>query len=175
VRLPWQLLVDVALVGQAEPVRLQVFVALCVAALVAMWLDHLAEQGAGPAVALAAAGTAAAVATWIPADTQDVVPATSRRSSGRGHELAPTTSWRPSRGSAAPGSAAPSRCSGRPPAAWPTGPTAATSSASDPRTPCCWKPRRNAYDTVANASAAGQPGPPRRPRRMALHDLRAEG
>ena len=39
--LPWRAVMAVPLVGEAEPVRMQVYVALCVAVIVAVWLDRL--------------------------------------------------------------------------------------------------------------------------------------
>ena len=61
---PWVAVADVPLVHEAEPMRLQQFVALCVAILLAYWVDHVAR--ARPKWAVAAA--VLAVATWIPAD-----------------------------------------------------------------------------------------------------------
>ena len=74
VPLPWDLVGRIPLIAQAEAVRLQVFVALCVAVVVAVWLDHLAARPPGPRRTAAAALTAAALAPWLPADTQVATP-----------------------------------------------------------------------------------------------------
>jgi len=73
--LPWRLVQAVPLLEQAEAVRLQVFVALCVALLVALLLNHAAvaprrwQRWAGAPAALLAA------ATWLPSDVQQAAPA----------------------------------------------------------------------------------------------------
>jgi len=41
--LPWQLLGNVPLLSLAEPVRLQIFVDLCIAMMVALWIDRVWE------------------------------------------------------------------------------------------------------------------------------------
>ena len=76
VPLPWQILGQVPLVSQAEAVRLQIFVALCVAVVVALYLDHLAEQGSNGWRWAATGATLIAAATWLPSGAQQVVPAT---------------------------------------------------------------------------------------------------
>lgn len=77
VPLPWRLVEHVPLVSQAEAVRLQVFIAACVAGVVALWLDHvLSWRSTVPRAAGIAAALLAAL-TWIPADVQRSVPATS--------------------------------------------------------------------------------------------------
>jgi hypothetical protein len=75
VALPWHPLESVPLVGEIETMRFQVVVALCVAAVVALWCDHLAgtARGARRTVALALTGVAAL--TWLPADRQVATPA----------------------------------------------------------------------------------------------------
>jgi hypothetical protein len=178
VRLPWQWLLGVPLLDQVEPVRFQVFVALCVAALVAMWLDHLAEHLAelGPAVALAAAGTIAAVATWVPADAQDLVPAdvpeffrtaapglapydvvaTFPRTSGTWRGGAEPLLWQATSGMAYRS-------------------TGGYFIASDPTHPLLLETPQNRYDTTAAAVASGAPALPPTAAADALHDLRAVG
>ncbi|WP_433555707.1 hypothetical protein ACQPWY_25145 [Pseudonocardia xinjiangensis] len=73
--LPWHLVERVPLLSEIEPVRFQVFVALCVALLVAVWLDHLAERPPGPRRTAAVAATLLAAVTWLPSDSQVAVPA----------------------------------------------------------------------------------------------------
>ncbi|OLT21946.1 hypothetical protein BJF78_33580 [Pseudonocardia sp. CNS-139] len=72
VPMPWALVDHVPLVAQAEPVRLQVFVALCVAVVLALWLDRLLAHGRTAAVG----ATLVALATWVPADGQVATPVT---------------------------------------------------------------------------------------------------
>jgi hypothetical protein len=74
--LPWRLLTEVPLLSQAEPVRLQVFVTLCVAVIVAMWLERLPALPTATARGAAAGLTAAALVSWLPADAQFTQPAT---------------------------------------------------------------------------------------------------
>jgi hypothetical protein len=76
VPLPWQILGQVPLVSEAEAVRLQIFIALCVAVIVALWLDHLAEQGPNWWRWTATGATLVAAGTWLPSDAQQAVPAT---------------------------------------------------------------------------------------------------
>ena len=47
VALPWHPIEGVPLVGEIETMRFQVVVALCVAVVVALWLDGLAERPPG--------------------------------------------------------------------------------------------------------------------------------
>lgn len=70
VPLPWRLLEPVPLVGQAEAMRLQVFVALCVAVMVALLWQRwrVGKARVGGVAALVAA------ATWLPADAHVVHP-----------------------------------------------------------------------------------------------------
>lgn len=75
--LPWQLLLDVPLLSVAEPVRLQVFVALCVALVVALWIDRLGHvRHRGRRVA-GAALTVVAVGSWLPVEPARAAGATS--------------------------------------------------------------------------------------------------
>jgi hypothetical protein len=75
VAMPWHPIEGVPLVGEIETMRFQVVVALCVAVVVALWLDGLAERppGTGPTLALVATGVA--MLTWLPADEQVPTPA----------------------------------------------------------------------------------------------------
>jgi hypothetical protein len=75
VAMPWRLLADLPLIGDVETMRFQLVVALCVAVVVALWLDHLADRPPGVRRALALAATGLAVLTWLPADEQVVTPA----------------------------------------------------------------------------------------------------
>lgn len=73
--LPWRLLLDVPLVGQAEAGRLAPFVALGVVTVWALALEHLTQDRTGGRWRRAGRGVAvvlvlAAAATWIPADDQ---------------------------------------------------------------------------------------------------------
>ncbi|GAA1199199.1 hypothetical protein [Pseudonocardia alaniniphila] len=74
--LPWHLVERVPLLAEIEPVRFQVFVALCAAVIVAAWLDHLADRPPGPGRTAAVAATLLAAATWLPSNSQASVPAT---------------------------------------------------------------------------------------------------
>jgi hypothetical protein len=65
----------VPLVGEVETMRFQVVVALCVAVVVAFWLDHLAAAPPGTRRTAALAATAIAVLTWLPANLQVATPA----------------------------------------------------------------------------------------------------
>ena len=75
VALPWRLIEGLPLVGEIETMRFQVVVALCVAIVVALWLDALAELRAGGLRALALAATGVAMLTWLPANEQVATPA----------------------------------------------------------------------------------------------------
>jgi hypothetical protein len=75
VSLPWRPIESVPLVGEIEAMRLQLIVALCVAAVVALWLDHLADLPHSLRRAIALAVTGAAMLTWLPADEQTATPA----------------------------------------------------------------------------------------------------
>jgi hypothetical protein len=74
VPLPWRVLVDLPLVGQAEAGRLAPFVALGVVAVWALALEHLTRpvdgrwRRAGRAVVVV--GVLAAAVTWVPVDDQ---------------------------------------------------------------------------------------------------------
>ena len=79
IALPWRPLEDVPLVGEVETMRFQVVVALCVAIVVALGLDHLAAAPAGLSRtgALAAIGVArAADADLLAAADADIVVTT---------------------------------------------------------------------------------------------------
>lgn len=76
VPLPWTAVTAVPLLSEIEPVRIQVVVALCVAVVVALWVDRLpdvAPRGAVRAAALVLTGFA--LVSWLPADAQQVQPA----------------------------------------------------------------------------------------------------
>lgn len=76
VPLPWHLVTVVPLLSEIEPVRIQVVVALCVAVVVALWLDRLPEvapRGGTRVAALVLTGFA--LVSWLPGDTQEVQPA----------------------------------------------------------------------------------------------------
>ena len=77
VPLPWRAVTVVPLLSEIEPVRIQVVVTLCVAVVVALWVDRLPEVAArgwvrGAALVL----TGFALVSWLPADAQEVRPAT---------------------------------------------------------------------------------------------------
>jgi hypothetical protein len=72
VALPWHPMEGVPLVGEIETMRFQVMVALCVAVVVGLWCDHVADM---PRRTLALVGTAIAALTWLPADEQVATPA----------------------------------------------------------------------------------------------------
>jgi len=74
VALPWRPLESVPLVGEIETMRFQVVVALCVATIVALWLDRLADRPSGRPRTLALAATGVAMLTWLPADEQRPTP-----------------------------------------------------------------------------------------------------
>ncbi|MGY1665513.1 hypothetical protein [Geodermatophilus sp. SYSU D00696] len=65
--LPWQLLDDLPLISQADPVRLQVFVAACVAIVVGLWIDRVASMRPGAGRITGAALAIGAVVSWLPA------------------------------------------------------------------------------------------------------------
>ncbi|HEY2205569.1 MAG TPA: hypothetical protein VGH99_13940 [Pseudonocardia sp.] len=71
---PWLVVSWLPLVHQAEPMRMQAFVALCVALLLAYWLDRLG--GFRPAWVRAGCGvlTALALLSWLPSDALRTVP-----------------------------------------------------------------------------------------------------
>ncbi len=75
VPLPWRAVMHVPLLSEAEPVRLQAFVTLCVVVVVALWLDRLpdlasvAARGAGGVLAVLA------LLSWLPANSQGTQPA----------------------------------------------------------------------------------------------------
>lgn len=72
VALPWHLVEVVPLVGEIETMRFQVVVALCVAVVVGLWCDHVADL---PRRTLALVVTGVAALTWLPADEQVATPA----------------------------------------------------------------------------------------------------
>jgi hypothetical protein len=74
VALPWQPMENVALVGEVETMRFQVVVALCVAVVVALWLDQLADRPPSRSRTIALAATGVAMLTWLPADRQVATP-----------------------------------------------------------------------------------------------------
>ncbi|MBC3194366.1 hypothetical protein H7X46_25280 [Pseudonocardia sp. C8] len=74
VPLPWLGVAQVPLLSDIEPVRIQVVTALCVAAVVAMWIDRMPLTPPTTAVA-ALALTGFALVSWLPADAQEVRPA----------------------------------------------------------------------------------------------------
>ena len=73
--LPWRPVENVPLVGEIETMRFQVVVALCVAIVVALWLDHLAAAPPGTWRTTALVVTGLAALTWLPADGQEATPA----------------------------------------------------------------------------------------------------
>ena len=75
VALPWRLVEGLPLVGEIETMRFQVVVALCVAIVVALWLDALADLRAGGLRTLALVATGVAMLTWLPANEQVATPA----------------------------------------------------------------------------------------------------
>lgn len=74
ITLPWAMLAEVPLLSQIEPVRIQVVTALCVAAVVGIWIDRMPLAPAPTGVA-ALLLTGFAVLSWMPADAQEVRPA----------------------------------------------------------------------------------------------------
>lgn len=66
--MPWAVFTEVHLLGEAEPVRLQVVTALCVAFVLAVWIDRIPAIRWLPGVGLATLATAFAVLTWLPSD-----------------------------------------------------------------------------------------------------------
>ena len=78
-RMPWRPMESVPLVGEIETMRFQVVVALCVAVVVALWLDQLADRPPGRSRTLALVATGVAMLTWLPANEQ---VADSRRGAG---------------------------------------------------------------------------------------------
>jgi hypothetical protein len=75
VELPWRPMESVPLVGEIETMRFQVVVALCVAIIVALWLDRLADRPPGGSRTLALALTGVAMLSWLPANQQVATPA----------------------------------------------------------------------------------------------------
>ena len=76
ITLPWTVMRHVPLLSEIEPVRIQVVVGMCVAVVVAMWIDAVpAVAHAGVARAGAVALSGFALLSWIPADAQEVQPA----------------------------------------------------------------------------------------------------
>ena len=76
ITLGWTVMRYVPLLSEIEPVRIQVVVALCVAVVVAMWVDALPTVAPSGASRLGAVAlTAFALLSWVPADAQEVQPA----------------------------------------------------------------------------------------------------
>jgi hypothetical protein len=74
VTLPWKAFTGLRLLGELEPVRLQVFTTLALATVVALFLDRVPAFPPLPRV-LALVVAAAAVVSWYPADAQRTQPA----------------------------------------------------------------------------------------------------
>ena len=74
VALPWRPIESIPLVGEIETMRFQVVVALCVAVVVALWLDQLADRPPSRLRTLALAATGVAMLTWLPANQQVATP-----------------------------------------------------------------------------------------------------
>lgn len=72
--MPWLVFAEVPLLSEVEPVRIQVVTAMCVAVVVALWVDRMPIDTPATAVG-AVALTALAVVSWLPADAQEVRPA----------------------------------------------------------------------------------------------------
>jgi hypothetical protein len=75
IALPWQPVEHVPLVGEIETMRFQVVVAMCVAVVVGLWLDHVADAPVSTRRTVALAVTGVAMLTWLPADQQQATPA----------------------------------------------------------------------------------------------------
>ncbi|MEJ8278761.1 hypothetical protein [Pseudonocardia spirodelae] len=74
VPLPWLVFAEVPLLSEIEPVRIQVVTAMCVAVVVALWIDRMPLDT--PATLVGAVSlTALALLSWLPADAQEVRPA----------------------------------------------------------------------------------------------------
>ena len=74
VALPWRPIATVPLIGEIETMRFQLVVALCVAAIIALWCDRLASAPRGLRRTAALAATGAALLTWLPANAQVATP-----------------------------------------------------------------------------------------------------
>jgi hypothetical protein len=74
ITLPWKAFTGLPLLGELEPVRLQVFTTLALATVVVLFLDRVPAFPPVPRV-LALVVAAAAVVSWHPADAQRVRPA----------------------------------------------------------------------------------------------------
>jgi hypothetical protein len=72
--LPWRWFASIPLVGEIETMRFQVVVALCVAVVVALWLDVLADRAPGRPRTVALVATGVAMLTWLPAGRQLTTP-----------------------------------------------------------------------------------------------------
>lgn len=76
ITLPWTVFRHVPLLSEIEPVRIQVVVGMCVAVVVALWIDRLPSVAPSGATRFGAyALTAFALLSWVPADAQEVQPA----------------------------------------------------------------------------------------------------
>jgi len=76
VSLPWELLKGIPLLADAEAVRLQIFVALVVAVIVAYWLEHVGGRAWHGRRRAGAVTILAATATWMPSNSQQAVQVT---------------------------------------------------------------------------------------------------
>ncbi|MGY1607687.1 hypothetical protein [Geodermatophilus sp. SYSU D00700] len=141
--LPWQLLDDLPLISQADPVRLQVFVAACVAIVVGLWIDRVASMRPGAGRITGAALAIGAVVSWLPAAPLPIAAAeTPAFFRLRASTCARPTSWTSAPGPPVSGRAVHCRCSGRPRAGWRTARPVAMPSAPSRLTPSCGRRRR---------------------------------
>ena len=65
--MPWRLLLDVPLLGEVEPVRFQIFIAACLALIVAFWVEDLVGRPRTVTWWTAFGLTVITVASWVPA------------------------------------------------------------------------------------------------------------
>ncbi|GAA4688839.1 hypothetical protein GCM10023215_26180 [Pseudonocardia yuanmonensis] len=65
--MPWRLLLDVPLLGEMEPVRLQIVIAACLALIVAVWVDDLVGRPRTVGWWAAAGLIVLVVVSWLPA------------------------------------------------------------------------------------------------------------
>jgi hypothetical protein len=65
--MPWRLLLDVPLLGEIEPVRLQIFIAACLALTVAVWVEDLVGRPRTVGWWAAVGLTVLTVVSWVPA------------------------------------------------------------------------------------------------------------
>jgi len=71
--LPWNLLEHIPLLADVEAVRLQIFIALVVAVIVAYWLEHIGSHAWHGRRRAGAVTILAATATWLPSNSQQAV------------------------------------------------------------------------------------------------------